>query len=147
MSLLSVFVKLCLLRAFTQRANIRQSLDSVHAQENDTEASLSFNPDSSSSNNLPDPLSLAAPLGVDHTSLWNNVLRARRSGVASSSSSEGSPSSHSSFISQLDSEADAQPVEEGAVPYNPATYGLKIDALLHARSAIEQVINGQSFRP
>ncbi|KAF8594193.1 hypothetical protein BDV93DRAFT_515976 [Ceratobasidium sp. AG-I] len=127
-----------------RRAAISQSHGEPSTQGSSAEASTSLSAGLSTVNDSPDLVSIEEPLGADHTSLWNEVLLARRSCATGSSSTDESPSSHASFISQPDSDIDAQPVENSALPYNPATYGLKIDALLHERSTVARVINGQS---
>ena len=111
-------------------------------QDDNAETSESHTANFSTASDLPDPLSIATPLGVDHTVLWDKVFSACCSDIAESPSTTGSPGSHASFVSQPDSDVDAQPVEEYALPYNPATFGLKIDVLLHERSTVERVING-----
>ncbi|KAF8594005.1 hypothetical protein BDV93DRAFT_516129 [Ceratobasidium sp. AG-I] len=125
-----------------RRAIIHQSHGESSTQPDNTAASLSLNTGTLTVDELPDPLSIETPLGVDHTLLWNKVLLARRSCATGASSTDESLSSHASFVSQPDSDVDAQPIEESALPYNPATYGLKIDTLLHERSTVERVING-----
>ena len=93
---------------------------------------------------LPESPTTAIPLGCDHNTLWRDVLAARRPVVPDAVSTTSSLSSHASFVSQPDSDADAEPVEAG-VSYNPATYGLKLETLLRERSAVERVINGKLY--
>jgi hypothetical protein len=77
--------------------------------------------------------------------IWDQVLeRHPIPGLPSHDEDENS-SSDSSFESETDSDADAQPVDDGGLAFNPATYGLRPETLLRERSAVEQVINGETL--
>lgn len=90
------------------------------------------------------------PLPIDHTNLWRIVYVFRPVQIDSSRGSESGSRSDSfgsldGFISQTDSDADAEPIEDnGNVNYNPAVYGISHEILARQGAAVRAVREGTS---
>jgi hypothetical protein len=83
------------------------------------------------------------PPGLDQTDIWDRVLLARLHQGSQSASSELSLSLIDSFVSESDSDADAQPEETPCLGFNCATYGISPDMRLREKQIVDGVTQGE----
>ena len=86
------------------------------------------------------------PPVIDHSELWERVL-ASRIHYEPSLSGTGDGSTHTEsflgdFLSEPDSDVDAQPEYIPDLQYNPATYGINPELLLREERIVNAVKNG-----
>jgi hypothetical protein len=94
-------------------------------------------------NEFPPNFPVAFPPGIDHTTIWSQVLSARMHRADLSGSSESSLSEILDFVSVSDSDDDAQPEENPDLGFDCATYGISPDTLLREDQLVDNVRKGE----
>lgn len=94
----------------------------------------------------PDPCDNGnADFELDHSELWAQVLASRALVMDSEGDTSTEENSDESFVSLPDSDADAQPDEDGPLLFNPATYGISQSERLREEFLVKYITDGMSL--